>query len=117
MDKTKPESIALLEEITSRDLYGKLLDQLQRDFNRANIDIEILPETGPQGLVQLLREKLHYLILEDFTSYLNLLYVIDVPESEFDRSKTTSSEEMTEKAIFLILKRVWKKVWLKEQLK
>ena len=117
MNEKHQDSVALLGEIISKDLYDKLLDQLERDFLRANVPIEIPQEAGPDSLVQLLNDKLYDLIMEDFPTYLNLLYVIDVPESEFNQTETTSAEEMTAKASFLILKRIWKKIWLKEQLK
>ncbi len=117
MDEKHQDSLVLLGEIVSRGLYDKLLNQLGRDFNRANVSLEIKQGTAPEPLVQLLKERIHNLILEDFSSYLNLLYVIDVPESDFDTTGLTSAEEMTEKASYLILRRIWKKVWLKEQLK
>jgi hypothetical protein len=53
------------------------------------------------------------LINNQYDDYLNLLYRIDVPESELAKLKndnlTTSIEEIT----YLVLKREYQKVWFK----
>jgi len=107
-------SEALLLEITEQNLYDKLVFQLQKDFDRSNIQItffhtEILPK--PEALISQIREKIYFLLMERFSDYLNLLYVIDLPESTFKNLKVTDAVEVADQVTFLILKREWQKVW------
>jgi len=52
-------------------------------------------------------------ILILFTVYLNLLYVIDVPEKAFKEIAITDAVDVAEQVSFLILKRELQKVRLK----
>ena len=108
------DSISLLEKVKEENLYNKLVAQLRKDFALANIDIDIVSEViDTKTLKTLVHEKVYYLILEKFTEYLNLLYVIDVPESVFKNIKVTDVVEVAEQVTLLIFKREFQKVWLK----
>ena len=96
--------------------YTKLVAQLKKDFALANIDINIASENIECAtLKSILLEKIYYLLLERFTDYLNLLYVIDVPERAFKDVEVTDVVEVAEQVTFLILKRELQKVWLKSK--
>ena len=107
------DSTSLLNHATEQVLYDKLVEQLIKDFALANIDIDLYAEIRPRSLREILHEKVYYLILEKFTEYLNLLYVIDVAEKEFKSIKVTDAVEVADQVTFLILKRELQKVQLK----
>lgn len=107
------DSTALFQMAQKEQLYQKLVAQLQKDFSLANVDIDLLPDIAPAELKKLLHEKLYYLILEKFAEYLNLMYVIDVPEKAFKDMQLTDVVEVSEQATLLVLKRELQKVWLK----
>lgn len=108
-----PNSTALLQHAQEKQLYALLLVQLQKDFNLANIDFVIDTAVFPSELKTLLHEKIYYLILEKFTDYLSLLYIVDVPESTFKKIHMTDAVEAAEQVTFLVLKRVYEKVFWK----
>lgn len=103
-------SIDLLEHANKKRLYEKLVHQLQKDFTLANIDITIDENLSPESLKTLIHEKLYQLLLERFSEYLNLLYVIDVPEKAFKDIHMTDVVEVAEQVTFLVLKRELEKV-------
>ncbi len=108
-----PNSTALLQNATANHLYKKLVAQLKKDFELANISIDFSLDLAPKNLITILHEKIYYLILERFSEYLNLLYIVDVPEKSFEKIKVTDVVEVAEQVSFIILKREWQKVWLK----
>ena len=110
-----PHSTALLENAKSNQLYRKLVDQLKKDFTLANVPFELAEEVTTEELRNSLHEKLYYLILEKFNEYLNLLYIVDVPEKAFKQIPVTDVVDVAEQVSFLVLKRELQKVWLKEQ--
>lgn len=110
-----PDSTALLAYAIEENLYGTLLRQLQKDFNLANISIDFSLDVEPNDFRSTLREKIYYLILEKFTDYLNLLYVVDVPEKAFKEIRATDVVEVADQVSFLILKREWQKIWFKSR--
>ncbi|MEH6680550.1 MAG: hypothetical protein V7724_08385 [Sediminicola sp.] len=110
-----PNSSKLLETATAENLYGELVSQLLKDFGLANILMDIPKETGPEALKKRLHEKVYMLIMEKFAEYLNLLYIIDVPEREVKAIKSLDVVEIAEQVTFLILKREWQKVWFRSQ--
>lgn len=108
-------STELLQYIEKSPLFPKLIRQLKKDFVLANIDIVIKNETTGDKLKQLLQEKVYFLIMEEFNSYLNLLYVVDVPEKLFKEITVTDVVEVADQVSLLILKRELQKVRLREK--
>ncbi|MEA1784532.1 hypothetical protein U1E44_00365 [Arenibacter sp. GZD96] len=111
-------SSELLVHAQQSNMYEKLLAQLQKDFHLANIAIDLQSKTdaqyvSPHILKTVLHEKIYRLILERFTEYLNLLYIIDVPESAVKNSAVEDVVEVAARVSFLILKREWQKVWFR----
>ena len=107
--------IELLKHAQSEQLYDALLFQLQKDFKLASIAFHIPSTLSGKELKKLLHEKIYYLLLEKFDMYLNLLYIIDVPEKEFKHINMTDVVEVADQMTFLILQRELQKVWFKKK--
>jgi hypothetical protein len=106
----------LLQSITVENLYAQLIAQLNKDFQLVNVTSSFESTNSPTELKKELFAILLHLINNQYDDYLNLLYRIDVPESELAKLKndnlTTSMEEIT----YLVLKREYQKVWFKNKL-
>ncbi len=106
---------SLLSEAESENLYLKLLEQLNKDFNLANEAIDFPMSTKPEELKIQLHEKIYRLIQYKFAEYLNLLYIIDVAENEIKKLDGSDISELAGEVSFLILKREWQKVWFRNK--
>ena len=106
----------LLSEAERENLYQKLIEQLNKDFNFANEPIDFPQSTLPNELKVQLHEKIYRLIQYKFAEYLNLLYIIDVPEESVKQLDGSDLVELSEQVAFLILKREWMKVWFRNKL-
>jgi hypothetical protein len=113
MVRNFPNSTELLQNARDRKLYPNLVAQLEKDFGLANIPIKIGLAMAPDELRNVLHEKIYYLLMERFSEYLNLLYIVDVPERAFKEIRVTDVVEVAEQVSFLILKRELQKVILK----
>ena len=103
----------LLTEATTENLYTKLIDQINKDFNLANEAIDLPVSTPPNELKIQLHEKIYRLIQYKFAEYLNLLYIIDVSENQIKLLDGSDISELSQQVSFLILKREWQKVWFR----
>lgn len=103
----------LLSEAEKQNLYSKLIEQINKDFNFANEAVDFPQNTTSQELKVQLHEKIYRLIQYKFAEYLNLLYIIDVPEETVKQLDGTDLVELSEQVSFLILKREWMKVWFR----
>jgi hypothetical protein len=110
-------SLEVLQDAISGKLYKSLVRQLNKDMALANVSLVLPQEVRPQDLKSALHEKVYFLLLERFSDYLNLLYVIDVPEKAVVNARGRDIVEVAEEVTFLILKREWQKVWLKAKYK
>ena len=107
----------LIEEANQLDLYKKLVLQLNKDFLLANINLDFHEDVLPSSLKFQLHETVYKLIQEKFTDYLNLLYIIDVPEKQVKALDGEDTLKLSEDVAFLILKREWQKVWFRNKYK
>ncbi|MFB9055961.1 hypothetical protein ACFFU9_04330 [Mariniflexile ostreae] len=105
----------LIQEAYRLNLYKKLISQLNKDFLLANIDLDFHEDVLPTSLKLLLHETVYKLIQEKFTEYLNLLYIIDVSESQVKALNGEDILKLSEDVTLLILKREWQKVWFRHQ--
>lgn len=107
-------SLELLKSIEVENLYVRLIAQLNKDFQLANVAVSFEITNSPVQLKKQLFAVLLNLITNQYDDYLNLLYRIDVPESELAKlmndNLTTSIEEIT----YMVLKREYQKVWFKQ---
>jgi hypothetical protein len=114
--ETPENTDLLLSKAQKESLYQKLIEQLDKDFTLANQLIEIKPDSSPFELKMELQNRVYDLIQYKFTEYLNLLYIIDVPEKEIKVLTSVDLVELSEQIAFLILKREWQKVWFRNRL-
>jgi hypothetical protein len=105
----------LLSEAESENLYLKLIEQINKDFNLANEGIDFPVSTKPEELKIKLHEKVYRLIQYKFAEYLNLLYIIDVSEDQIKKLDGSDISELAAQVSFLILKREWMKVWFRNR--
>ena len=106
----------LLLEAEKENLYVKLIEQLNKDFNFANEPIDVPLSTLPNELKIQLIEKVYRLIQYKFAEYLNLLYIIDVSEEEVKKLNGDDLLQLSGEVAFLILRREWQKVWFRNRL-
>jgi len=106
----------LFTEAEKENLYPKLIEQINKDFNSANEPIDIPKSTLPQDLKIQLHEKIYNLIQYKFAEYLSLLYIIDVSENDVKKLDGSDILELSKQVAFLILKREWMKVWFRNKL-
>lgn len=107
-----------LLDIASESLLIKELSiQLEKDFSLANISLKLPLKFDAQTFVSIIREKVYHLMMEHFAEYLNLLYIVDVPEREFQYIEVTDAVEVADQVTFLILKREYQKVWYRNKYK
>lgn len=105
----------LLLEAETENLYLKLIEQLNKDFNLANESIDFPLSTKPNELKIQLQEKIYRLLQYKFAEYLNLLYIIDVSENQIKQLDGSDLYELSAQVSFLILKREWQKVWFRSK--
>lgn len=105
----------LISQAEEENLYEKLILQLQKDFHLANEELDVEVTTQPVELKQIVHEKIYRLIQVKFAEYLNLLYIIDVPENEIKKLDGSDLVELSEQVTFLLLKREWQKVWFRNK--
>ena len=111
-----PQNTDLLFQDAQRDnLYTKLIEQINKDFNLANEAIDFPLSTNPEELKIQLHEKIYRLIQYKFAEYLNLLYIIDVSEEQIKKLDGSDLLKLAEEVVFLILKREWMKVWFRNK--
>ena len=105
----------LLSEAENENLYSKLIEQLNKDFNFANEAIDFPQSTSPYELKVQLHEKIYRLIQYKYAELLNLLYIIDVPEENIKQLQGMDTAELAEQIAYLILRREWMKVWFRNR--
>jgi len=104
----------LLQKAQKEPLYPKLLTQLEKDFRRANQYIS-LKNLSPIELKTELKKTIADLFENDFYKYLTLLYIIDVSESQIKSIVPSNLNEYFEQITFLVFRREWLKVHIKNQ--
>ena len=104
---------AVVDEAKQKNLYIKLIRQLNKDFLYANVVADFNEEILPSSLKLILHETIYKLINERFADYLNLLYIIDVSEQKIKQLDGSDTLVLSEQVAFLILQREWQKVWLR----
>ena len=106
---------ALLQAAESQNLYQALIDQLNKDIAMANQDLQFDHDIPATSLIYVLKEFVFDLLENREAEFLNLLYIIDVPEKKMATAQTLDEHERLETVCLLILQRVWQKVWYKNQ--
>ncbi|WP_423997642.1 hypothetical protein [Maribacter sp. IgM3_T14_3] len=105
----------LMQVVKSDLLFDKLVQQVEKDFDLANVSLKIPDALEYTAFIALVREKVYYLMMEHFADYLNLMYIIDIPEIEFQNIEITDTVDVADQVTLLILKREYKKVWYRNR--
>ncbi|MGG6229311.1 hypothetical protein [Tenacibaculum sp. SDUM215027] len=108
-------SVDLLTSVANSDLYKHLIVQLNKDLSLVGIDLSFSENNTPIQLKEALQKSIQELILHDFSSYTNLLYRIDVSEKDIQNVESADIDVYSKNVTFLILKRIWKKVWFRHR--
>ena len=114
----KPQnSLELLKLAKIENLLAKLIEQLNKDFQLSGISKKFERTFRIEELNKELIETILNLIQFKYDDYLNLMYRVDV--SEKDLATITNNDLITtvNQISFLILKREFQKVWLKQNYK
>lgn len=107
-------SIKFLTVISSDvDLYLKLIKQLNKDFQIVGRMDEFSLKSNPKELIHQLQLIINNLIINHYQDFLNLLYRVDVAESQIN---SFDMETLSKQVVFLILKREWQKVYFRNKL-
>ena len=101
----------LVNEVEALKLYKDLISQLNKDLCLANINLQFESDQKPQIVFEALQHLVYSLINEKFNDYLNLLYIVDVPEHNIKKLDGSDVLQLSKDVAFLILKREWQKVW------
>ncbi|OIQ39635.1 MAG: hypothetical protein BM563_03885 [Bacteroidetes bacterium MedPE-SWsnd-G1] len=109
-------SLQFIDKIASDNLYPNLLEQLNKDFRFLGIPDEIESTVKANELQNRLITIIYNLINRNFADYLNLLYRIDISESEIKKMDGSDIEKLAVQVSTLILKRECQKVWLRNKL-
>jgi hypothetical protein len=107
-------SLELLQKIESENLYLKLIEQINKDFQLSNLDVSFQKSITPAELKDQFSATLLHLISNRYDDYLNFLYRVDVSEKELLKIKETDIQNIVNEITFLVLKREFQKVWLKQ---
>ena len=75
----------LISQAEEEHLYFKLIEQVNKDFALANESLDVPSSIFPFEFKNLVQEKIYKLIQYKFAEYLNLLYIIDVPEEQIKK--------------------------------
>ena len=109
------DSLVLIQDIQKEDLYIQTIKQLNKDFQLANIDKNIDELIESIELKNELEKIVFDLLTNNYDDYLNLLYRVDVPESELRKLSSKILTETVGEIAFLIMKREFQKVWFKKR--
>ena len=110
------KELVIFEEINNNNLYVKLINQFNKDFVYSGLSTSFAQNLNPKDLVQYLVGLIEDLIRNRFSDYLNLLYRIDIAETEIKRLDGSDIHKLSEQVAVLILKRECQKVLFKSKL-
>lgn len=109
------ESLALVEKIESRHLLGKLIQQLNKDAALSGIDFMCAESLSAKELLNEIYHLLLHLMTNDFGSYLNFLYRVDISEQTIKSIVDTDPEKIAQVITLMVLKREWQKVFFRNK--
>ena len=104
-----PSTLNWLPEAAQDPRYPIFINQLKKDFKRAGLSLILDENTIPESVFTLIKEQLYRLILEDFKSFLNLMYLADVPESALLNERLEDRVQFATLATVVLFEREWNK--------
>ena len=106
-----------IKKVETNKLYVLLVCQLNKDVQLANLSITFDENISPKKLFEELQSIVVNLLTNNYDDYLNFMYRVDVNEKLLKQVKTDNLNVAAKNITYLILKREYQKVWLKEQFK
>ncbi len=103
----------LVSYLEKDNLVGALIDQLNKDFQLANVHCSLDSSINSTELANQLKEIVLGLLENNYDGYLNLIYRIDIPLKDLEMAQKLPFNERINKVVFLVLKREFQKVWLR----
>ena len=107
--------IALLEEIESQNLLKNLIQQIRKDADLAGATFKCDTDISAKQLIQKIYNFLLELMKNDFGTYLNFLYRVDLSEKTLHSIPETDPNLITKQVTIMVLKREWQKVWFRNK--
>ena len=108
-------STSLLAKVVDTDLYIQLIQQLNKDFGLIGLTEEFNLNNTPINLKNKLQLAVKKILHTNTDGYYNLLYRIDISETTLKEINTSDINKYIEEVTFLILQRIWKKVYYKNK--
>ena len=108
--------IEVFSKIENENFLTKLIEQLNKDFQMANVSESIANTLLINEVNSRLNEILLNLVTNHYDDYLNFLYRIDISENELATIKGTNLKENINEIAFLIIKREFQNVWFKSRI-
>jgi hypothetical protein len=109
------ELILLSNQIHGEGLRTKLVPQINKDANLSGIDFNLNERYNLTSIANELNELIIDLIKNNFDSYLNFLYRIDISETDLIKIRDTVLIDLSKKVTILILKKELQKVLFKNK--
>lgn len=114
----KPQnSLELLKLVKTGNLVVKLIEQLNKDFQLSGVSKKFDKSCPIEKLNKELTETILNLIQFKYDDYLNVMYRVDVSEKDLATISNNDLISTVNQISFLILKREFQKVWLKQNYK
>lgn len=107
-------SIDKFRTIKNLDLIEKIISQLNKDFILSGNDFELKTGLSPQQLIESLGNFVRYSLEKNVEGLMNLLYRIDVPESEI-RKAFKEINQLDEKLVYFILRKEYFKIYFRNR--
>lgn len=107
--------LVFLREIENKHLMVDLIRQLNKDSQLAGLDFELEEKAQAEEIIAKLQSYLLHIITNDFGTYLNLLYRVDLSEKKMKAIQETSPIKIAQAVTQMVLEREWQKVWFKNK--
>ena len=107
--------MALQNKITSNRLLEAIIMQLNKDFYLANVNISFSKKLTLIQLYEKLENKILDLFKNEYDTYLNLIYRIDVSENKLKKLKVNDIEQVIKTVTLLVLEREFQKILLRSK--
>ena len=111
----KEESLTLVEQIESKHLLQQLIDQVKKDADLSGVEFDVPRDAQALHFLECTHQLLLDLLSNDFGSYLNFLYRIDVPEHSLKSIESSNPKEIADYVTLLVIKREWQKVFFRNK--
>lgn len=104
----------LILQISNSGLYASFVQQIIKDFELIGQSVTFNESINPKDLIIELQREIHFLLTNNFDTYLQLLYRVDIPEKLMNFTNE-NSEYIARKATLYIVQREWQKVKFREK--